>query len=201
MGIICTCSIILCSVFSNPGIDSYPLTVPSAPREIRVDILTQQFVVVSWLPPDPANGNIIDYTVQVFIAPSGELFDSRVVTEEFVNLTGLDLDNVRYRISVSANTSVGSGPDSEPIYIGMGLTLPSSTPTQPPSATPTISIILDDTYYIVRIVPPLVFGLFLILVLVVTVLFFLHLQRITVKKRTGTYKFSELESEGGYGMK
>lgn len=226
-----------------------PQSIPTAPRQVRVDILTQQLVIVSWLPPDPTNGIIIDYTVRVFVELSGQLFDSATVTTEPVNFVGLDLDNVRYRTAVSARTSVGSGPDSEPVYIGMepetvttsvtvqetpseivvstsevqifplptstpstpppSITLTSSTPTQPPLATPTTQattpttppgFVMDDTYYIVRIVPPVVFGLFLVIMLVVTVFFCLHIQRTSAKKRKGAYRFSELENEGGHQM-
>ena len=44
-----------------------------------------------------------------------------------VSVPGLELDSVRYRITVEAATRAGTGPPSEPVYVGTGKTW-----TQPP---------------------------------------------------------------------
>ncbi len=203
-----------------------------------MSLLNPQVVFISWLPPDPTNGIIIDYTVRLSIKPSGQLLRTTVVELEIVNFDSLDLANLFYSVTVTARTAAGMGPDSEPVCFGaepMSTTmepvstmdstsdatptpshstptlltsstptpLTSSTPSQLPSETPTLSettlpAVFDDTYYIVRIVPPVVIGIFLIAMLIVTIIFYVHIQKANQRKRKGQYQFSEFNnaSEG-----
>ena len=100
---------------------------PSAPREVEVVPITMATILVSWLPPDPTNGIILDYRVQVFTVASGELFATQTVAVganeqedvQLVNFSGLDLENMEYRVSVSARTAAGRGPESDPVIVGM----------------------------------------------------------------------------------
>ena len=209
-------------------------------------LLNQQGVFINWLPPNPTNGIIIDYTVRLSSEPSGELLRTTIVSLEIVNFGSLDLTNLFYSVTVTARTIAGVGPESEPVFFGTepisttmepvstmeptsdGTTsseptdplptpsqststpltsstpsrstptpLTSSTPSQQPPET-TFPAVFDDTYYIVRIVPPVVIGIFLIAMLVVTIILYVHIRNANERKRKGLYQFSEFNnaSEG-----
>ena len=89
--------------------------------------ITMATILVSWLPPDPTNGIILDYRVQVFVVTSGELFANQTVAVgaseqedvQIVNFGGLDLENMGYQVSVSVRTSAGRGPESDPESVGI----------------------------------------------------------------------------------
>lgn len=98
-------------------------------------------IIVSWFPPDPPNGVLTSYMLRVLIEATGQEFHSSSVNVnqdeqqvlQTVNVGGLDLDNVGYRVFVSASTRAGSGPSSEPVLIGAlgdGTMTPQTTPTQ-----------------------------------------------------------------------
>lgn len=53
----------------------------------------------------------------------------------------------------------------------------------------TITAVLNNTYYIVRIVPPVVVGVFLIAILVVTIMFLVHIHNVRERRKKGVYKF------------
>lgn len=108
-------------------------------------------VIVSWLPPDPRNGIILQYLVQVLLDTTDQIVNSQTVSvgssmaeQEMgrsVTFVGLDLDNFQYRIKVYASTSVGTGPSSIPVFIGMD-SVTNTTTTEPP---PTSTMTVDDT--------------------------------------------------------
>lgn len=99
-------------------------------------------VIVSWLPPSPANGLLTSYSLRVLLEPSGTEVFSRSLplspeqqdTLQTVSVPGLNLDTMRYRVLVSATNNAGTGPDSTPILIGTEATM--ATTEAPPTTTP-----------------------------------------------------------------
>ena len=146
--------------------------------------LSSTTVIVSWLPPDSLNGVLIHYTLKILIDTTGQEVSTRTVSVgrdeqdevQVMNIDGLDLDNVRYRILVSASTGAGIGPDSEPTFIGIEvrstivpsettdtLSSPTETPiipteppiilTNPPIISTKPSIIPSQTSAIIQATP------------------------------------------------
>ena len=125
-------------------------TAPSVPRSVATLASPSGAVIVSWLPPDPRNGIILQYLVQVLLDTTDQTVNSQTVSvgssmaeQEMgrsVTFVGLDLDNFRYRIEVYASTTAGTGPSSIPVYIGMD-SAPSTTTTV---AAPTSAVTVDD---------------------------------------------------------
>lgn len=118
------------------------------------------------------------------------------LSSQTVTLPDLELDSVRYRITVSATNQVGTGPYSTPIFVGTG--------TQPPKSTVDTSYLLplpstdapsvessrqekDDAYYTARILPPLL-GVVFIVVVVVVLLVFCRRSRGYRLRRKGLYR-------------
>ena len=110
-----------------PSIFLFPPTAaPSAPQSHTITRLSSQSILVSWSPPDPPNGIIHDYEVRVVVSLSGQLFTNRTVpvslenqnVPQFVTIDGLDLDRVRYLVTISARTGAGRGPETEIVTIG-----------------------------------------------------------------------------------
>lgn len=99
-------------------------------------------VIVSWLPPDPSNGIIVQYLVQVYLDTTDQVVNSQAVSVgSSVTFVGLDLDNFRYRIVVYASTRAGTGPSSIPVFVGMDFATNTTTTEAPPTSTMTV----DDT--------------------------------------------------------
>ena len=119
--------------------------VPSAPRDVQVSTAGSSLAIVSWFPPSPTNGLLTSYSLRVLQDPSGVEVFSRLIPLspeqqgdlQTVSVPGLDLDNIGYRVLVSATTRVGQGPDSTPILIGAEVTTDttSATPTPTDEAT------------------------------------------------------------------
>ena len=117
-------------------------SVPSAPRDVQVIPVGPTLISVSWFPPRPPNGILTGYTVLVLIEGSGVVFNRMNIPvsqdEQLgiraVSIAGLDLTSVQYRVTVSARTSVGTGPESPPILIGTPT--PVDATTSPPQTTP-----------------------------------------------------------------
>lgn len=107
--------------------------MPSFPRTVEVAVLSSRTsVTVSWLPPDPSNGVILQYLARILVASTGQLAGSQTVQNgQTVIFSGLDLDNVRYQIEVCASTSAGQGPCSIPVSVGTDLI---STTEAPPTS-------------------------------------------------------------------
>ena len=186
----------LCQHFPHPP----PHTAPSAPRAVEVNPIGSTSILVSWLAPDPPNGVLTEYLVRVLLASTGEEFSRTSVgvsaesVLQSVSVGGLDLDNIGYRVLVSASTSIGMGPTSAPISVGadVGTTAaPQTTPTPtsaettdvastddletvtppssdtPPSVTTPMnsSVSCDTVCYVVRIVPAVVAGVAVLVVI------------------------------------
>ena len=109
-------------------------------------------VIVSWLPPEPRNGVILQYLVQVLLGATDQTINSQTVSvgssmaeQEMgrsVTFVGLDLDNFQYRIEVYASTGAGTGPSSIPVFIGMDSATNATTIMVDP---PTSTMAIDDT--------------------------------------------------------
>lgn len=123
----------------------YLYSAPSAPQEVQVTAVGSSLVIISWFPPDSPNGVLTSYTLLVLIGATGQVFNRTTITLgpdqqqalQTVSVAGLDLENVEYRVEVSASTSIGSGPSSEHILVGTPVTPPDATPpgTTPPDTT------------------------------------------------------------------
>ena len=99
-------------------------------------------VIVSWLPPDPPNGVIIQYLVQILLDTTDQIVNSQTVSAgSSSTFVGLDLDNFRYRIVVYASTRAGTGPSSIPVFVGMDPATNTTSTEAPPTSTMTV----DDT--------------------------------------------------------
>lgn len=109
------------------SIASYP-PEPSAPRDVTVATISATTVSISWQPPDPPNGILLDYELLVQASSSGaEVVRLLVpITEEEQgmahsrNVTGLSLEEEVYTVTVSARTSAGRGPESAPVIARAG---------------------------------------------------------------------------------
>lgn len=141
----------------------YVFIAPSAPQGVATLTSPSGAVIVSWLPPNPRNGIILQYLIQVSLASTNQTVNSQTVSvgnsmaeQEIgrsVTFVGLDLDNFQYRIEVYASTSVGTGPSSIPVFIGMdsgNLTPPmtsdaDATTTEAPPTSTTIEQPQDTT--------------------------------------------------------
>ena len=121
-------------------------TAPSAPQSVATVTSPSGAVIVSWLPPEPRNGVILQYLVQVLLGSTDQTINSQTVSvgasmaeQEMgrsVTFVGLDLDNFQYRIEVHASTGAGTGPSSIPVFIGMNpATNATTTMVDPPTST------------------------------------------------------------------
>lgn len=109
-------------------------------------------VIVSWLPPEPRNGVVLQYLVQVLLGTTDQTVNSQTVSvgssmaeQEMgrsVTFVGLDLDNFQYRIEVYASTGAGTGPSSIPVFFGVDSTTNATTAAVDP---PTSTMTVDDT--------------------------------------------------------
>ncbi len=78
--------------------------VPTAPRDVDVGVLSTTTIIISWFPPDPPNGVILDYLVQVRDVASGQVVAARTLaigqdqqTEvQTVTVGELQLESTRY---------------------------------------------------------------------------------------------------------
>ena len=112
-------------------------------------------VIISWFPPSPANGVLVNYSLRVLLETSQDVAFSQVIPVsptqqddlQTVSVTGLNLETSRYRILVSASTRVGTGPDSTPLFIGTEVTMATdATPptTPPPTLSTTVEMMTDE---------------------------------------------------------
>ena len=92
----------------------FALKGPSVPRALTIVMVTDTTVTLSWMPPDPPNGNITQYQVEYRSNDGG--FELLLPTN--VNLTrtvtGLS-SNTQYLFRVIAFTMEGNGPASSTV--------------------------------------------------------------------------------------
>ncbi len=143
------CNTHACSTHASFSLFS---TAPSAPRSVATVTSPSGAVIVSWLPPEPRNGVILQYLIQVLLDTTDQMVNSQTVSVgssmaeqvmgRSVTFVGLDLENFRYRIEVYASTGAGTGPSSIPVFIGTdSATNATTTVVAPPTSTMTV----DDT--------------------------------------------------------
>ncbi|XP_061108053.1 receptor-type tyrosine-protein phosphatase delta-like [Conger conger] len=136
-----TTYIFLLAARSKHGIGAYtneisaetPQTHPSAPpRDVKCSSPSSTTILVSWLPPpvESQNGIITQYTVHYAAAEEGP--PSRQVSNLPPESSQHLLENLEkwteYRVSVSAHTDVGPGPESLPVLIRTDEDVPSGPP-------------------------------------------------------------------------
>ena len=99
------------------------LIEPTAPRSLMVVDSTDTTVTLSWMPPDPPNGIIIQYQIQYRRFDGSENFADNEVnisaTDLTFTVTGL-ITGTGYRFRVRAFTLVGRGFPSNSIDVFAG---------------------------------------------------------------------------------
>ena len=79
---------------------------------LSITATTNTTATVSWQPPEDANGNVTDYTVEILI--DAQLEVSRSFSSSQSEYTVSDLvPFTNYSVRVFANTSAGAGDNSE----------------------------------------------------------------------------------------
>ncbi|XP_051785954.1 receptor-type tyrosine-protein phosphatase delta isoform X5 [Erpetoichthys calabaricus] len=111
-----------------------PQTQPSAPpQDIRCTSPSSTSILVSWLPPpvELQNGVITKYSIQ-YAAIDGEDTSPRQISDlppETSHYLLEDLEKwTEYRVTVSAHTDVGPGPESLPLLLRTDEDVPSGPP-------------------------------------------------------------------------
>ena len=85
----------------------YVLSVPGAPRNLNVTASSATTLRVTWGPPDPPNGILLNYTL-TYAGPTG---DEVTLTTPNMEEVLMSLEEfTMYIITVRASTSVGMGP-------------------------------------------------------------------------------------------
>uniref|UniRef100_A0AAY4AQZ6 Receptor-type tyrosine-protein phosphatase S n=1 Tax=Denticeps clupeoides TaxID=299321 RepID=A0AAY4AQZ6_9TELE len=127
---------------SKHGIGAYtneisaetPQTQPSAPpQEVKCSSTSSTNILVSWQPPpvEHQNGIITKYTVQ-YSATDGEDSIMRQISDIPAESTQYTLETLEkwteYRVTVTAHTDVGPGPESLPQLIRTEEDVPSGPP-------------------------------------------------------------------------
>ena len=108
----------------NPTQNLIYNAAPSAPRNVTAINMTRSSITISWLAPDPTNGNIESYSIEATSVDNGQIHEIErtiglpMAAEEmvYINITGL-LEYVNYSIIVFASTDKGRGSGSEPIVV------------------------------------------------------------------------------------
>ena len=106
------------------------LPEPSAPRDVTIAIISMTTISVSWQPPDPPNGILLDYELLVWASSSGAevvrltipITEEEQTTAQSRNVTGLSLEEAVYVVTVSARTAAGRGAESAPVAVTAGTT-------------------------------------------------------------------------------
>ena len=86
--------------------------------------LTRSSITISWLAPDPTNGNIQSYSIEATSVDDSQVHEIQrtielpMAAEEmvYINITGL-MEYVNYNIVVFAFTDKGRGSGSDPIVV------------------------------------------------------------------------------------
>ena len=104
---------------------THTCTVPTASLNFTLDPVpaTSSQLSASWLPPDPTNGLITNYTIYCAVTitmdtipPPGSFIQRAITTGSEVGVIIMDLEAYTfYQCYVTANTSVGEGPASNTV--------------------------------------------------------------------------------------
>ena len=97
------------------------VTVPTAPRSLIVDDVTDTTVTLSWMPPDPPNGIITQYEVQRKRSDRNNYNNNnnQRTTNLALTVTGLNR-GTEYDFRVRAFTVVGQGSNSNVVTVFVG---------------------------------------------------------------------------------
>ena len=117
---------------------------PTAPRNVTVVDVTRGSITITWLPPDPTNGMIESYSIEVTPIDNSHMIPLITVLpmDELVyNISGL-MEYINYSIIVFASTDKGQGPRSEAIEV-QTLEHREWLRTLSPSTSPSISLSLS----------------------------------------------------------
>ena len=89
------------------SVQTYPLTVPTPPRNVTITRVFQDSIELNWLPPTNPYG-CVHYII--YYTPEGGTEQSIDTGSDLThyNLTGLERNRVYTNISVQANNSAGS---------------------------------------------------------------------------------------------
>ena len=94
-------------------------TAPTAPRNVTPTNITRSSITITWLAPEPTNGIIESYTIQVVRIDDSQMLpdiDVRPPDMRDYNITGL-MEHVNYSIVIVASTDKGMGDGSEAIIV------------------------------------------------------------------------------------
>ena len=92
---------------------------PTAPREVTATNITRSSITITWLAPEPTNGDIESYSIRVIRVDNNQMlpdFADLPANVFFFNITGL-MEFVNYSIVVFAFTDKGMGMGSEAIVV------------------------------------------------------------------------------------
>lgn len=117
---------VLASTRAGDGIASSPLycvtkeDFPEMPAGVKAVVNSATSIIVSWLPPHRSNGNITSYNVHIR-GPDGKQYAKALRPHH----TSYQAENLhkrnQYEFSIAAVTSVGEGPQTQPITIDLAL--------------------------------------------------------------------------------
>ncbi|XP_046143887.1 Down syndrome cell adhesion molecule-like protein Dscam2 isoform X7 [Osmia bicornis bicornis] len=115
---------VLASTRAGDGIASSPLycvteeDLPEMPAGVKAVVRSATSIIVSWQPPLRSNGNITSYNVHIrWLGPEGK-WDTRPLPPHQTSYLVEKLHKKnQYEFSIAAKTSVGEGPQTQPITI------------------------------------------------------------------------------------
>ncbi|XP_036372833.1 receptor-type tyrosine-protein phosphatase delta-like isoform X24 [Megalops cyprinoides] len=120
--------------YTNEVSTETPQTQPSAPpQDVKCSSPSSTSILVSWQPPpeELQNGIITKYSIQ-YAATEGEDTSSRQIADLPPESSQYLLENLEkwteYRVTVSAHTGLGPGPESLPLLIRTDEDVPSGPP-------------------------------------------------------------------------
>ncbi|XP_017765729.1 PREDICTED: Down syndrome cell adhesion molecule-like protein Dscam2 [Eufriesea mexicana] len=117
---------VLASTRAGDGIASSPLycvteeDLPEVPAGVKAVVRSATSIIVSWQPPLRSNGNITSYNVHIrWVNPEGKWYTRALLPYQ----TSYPVENLQkknqYEFSIAAVTSVGEGPQTQPITVSL----------------------------------------------------------------------------------
>ncbi|XP_050583479.1 cell adhesion molecule Dscam2-like isoform X5 [Bombus affinis] len=117
---------VLASTRAGDGIASSPLhcvteeDLPEVPAGVKAVVRSATSIIVSWQPPLRSNGNITSYNVHIrWVGPEGKWYKRALPPYQ----TSYQVENLhkknQYEFSIAAVTSVGEGPQTQPITVSL----------------------------------------------------------------------------------
>ncbi|KAK9303509.1 hypothetical protein QLX08_004819 [Tetragonisca angustula] len=117
---------VLASTRAGDGIASSPLycvteeDLPEVPAGVKAVVRSATSIIVSWQPPLRSNGNITSYNIHIrWVGPEGKWYKRSLPPYQ----TSYQVENLhkknQYEFSIAAVTSVGEGPQTQPITVSL----------------------------------------------------------------------------------